>query len=354
MMVPFRNYLKLGDNHYREHFGLDFEQFQVGQIFHHRPGVTVSQEDNAHEALDTINNAQLHYDAHYASKTEWKHCLGVSTMTLQKVIGMASKTFYRKFRILEISDIAMTHPVFGGDTLYAESAITAKADCSDNPDVGLLTVVTRGVNQNGDVVAKVEYKILVYKSEKHPVEVAAKLHRGGVEDQKFASHRLLDDGSFMEQVGIYYEDLQPGEIYEHRPGKTFTEEENRLHALRSIELCPQYSDGNYIKRHSKHGMLIAEPFLIGVMTALTTRTFDRVVANLGWNNIKLPEPVFAGDTIYASSEILDKRESKSRPTQGIMHVRSDAHNQDGKLVCSYERYFLIYKKGMGPYKDAGY
>lgn len=353
-MVPFSAYVKIDEKRYREHFGLTFEQFAVGQVFHHRPGITISQQDNAEEALDTINNAQLHYDAHYASQTEWKNCLGVSTMTLQKVIGMTSKTFLRKLRIIEFVDIAMTHPVFGGDTLYAESTITAKADYPENDDVGLLTVITKGINQKGDEVAKITYHILIYKSGKHPIEIHDHLQSADIEDAKFASHRLLEDGSFMEQVGIYFEDLLPGEIYEHRPGKTFTEEENRLHALRSIELCPQYSDGHYIAKYSKNKMLIAEPFLVGVLTALTTRTFDRVVANLGWNNIKLIEPVYAGDTIYAVSEILDKRESKSRPTQGIMHVRSDAHNQEGKLVCTYERYFLIYKKGMGPYKKAGY
>lgn len=353
-MVPFKAYVKLDENRYREHFGLNFEQFETGQVFQHRPGMTVSQQDNAEEALDTINSAQLHYDAHYASQTEWKNCLGVSTMTLQRVMGMTSKTFHRKLGIIEFVDIAMTHPVFGGDTLYAESTIKTKEDYPENNDVGLLTVITRGINQNGDEVAKIEYKILVYKAGKHPLDNGDTLHSSGVEDDKFASHRLLEDGGFIEQVGIYYEDLLPGEIYEHRPGKTFTEEENRLHALRSLELCPQYSDSHYIAQFSKNGMLIAEPFLVGVLTALTTRTFDRVVANLGWNNIKLIKPVYAGDTIYAVSEILDKRESKSRPAQGIMHVKSSAHNQKGELVCTYERHFLIYKKGMGPYESAGY
>ena len=353
-MVTFKSYVKIGENHYREHFGLDFEQFEIGQLFHHRPGVTVTQQDNAEEALDTINNAQLHYDAHYASQTEWVNCLGVSTMTLQKVIGMASKTFYRKLKIVEFTDIAMTHPVFGGDTLYAQSEIKGKENYPKNNDVGLLTVITKGVNQKGDVVATIEYKILIYKKEKHPIEIKEQLHRDGVESGKFSSHRLLDDGSFMEQIGIYFDDLEPGEIYEHRPGKTFSEEENRLHALRSIELCPQYSDANYEKQYVQNKILIAEPFLVGALTALTTRTFDRVVANLGWKNIQLLEPVFAGDTIYAVSKVLDKRESKSRPTQGIMHVKSDGYNQNGKIVCSYERNFLIYKKGMGPYKKAGY
>lgn len=353
-MVAFKSYVKISDNRYREHFGLDFEQFEVGQKFHHRPGITVSQQDNADEALDTINNAQLHYDAHYAIQTEWGKCLGVSTMTLQKIIGMTSKTFYRKQYIVEFIDIAMTHPVFGGDTLYAESEIIGKEGDTTNKDVGLLTVITKGINQKGDEVAKIEYKILIYKSGKHPQEISESIEQGGVDDEKFSSHRLLKDGSFMEQIGIYFEYLEPGEIYEHRPGRTFSAQENRLHALRSIELCPQYSDDNYIKKYAQNKMLIAEPFLVGTLTALTTRTFDRVVANLGWKNIKMLAPVYAGDTIYAVSEILDKRESKSRPTQGIMHVRSDAYNQDNKLVCSYERNFLIYKEGMGPYQKAGY
>jgi len=352
-MSDFKAYLHVKENHYREHFGLDFEQFEAGQVFHHRPGITVSQQDNAEEALDTINNAQLHYDDHYASQTEWKHCLGVSTMTLQKVIGMTSKTFGRKVRILSFEDIAMTHPVFGGDTLYAESEILAK-DSSDDQDLGIVTVVTKGVNQNGDVVATIKYKVLVYCSGKHPTEIKDKLSREGLHDAKFNSHRQLKDGSFMEQVGIYYEDLLPGEIYEHRPGKTFTAEENRLHALRSLELNSQYSDALYNDQFHKGKTLIFESLCVGVVTALTTRTFDRVVANLGWSNIELPEPLYAGDTIYALSEILDKRESHSRPTQGIMHVKTQAFNQKNKLICQYERHFLIYKKGLGPYEKAGY
>ena len=354
IMVPFKNYIIRGKNHYREHFGLDFEQFSVGQRFHHRPGITISQQDNAEEALDTINNAQLHYDAHYASQTEWSHCLGVSTMTLQKVIGMTSKTFYRQKNIMEFIDIAMTHPVFAGDTLYAESEIINKEEDAKNPDLGIVTVVTQGFNQNNDVVTTIKYNILIYKSGKHPQEIAEKLHRGQLDQDKFSSHRLLEDGSFMEQMGIYFEDLDVGEIYEHRPGKTFSEEENRLHALRSLLLCPQYSDMNYIKTYCNDKMMITAPLIVGSLTALTTRTFDRVVANLGWNNIKLLSPVYAGDTLYAVSKIIDKRESKSRPTEGIMHVTSEGYNQKGKLVCSYDRHFLIYKKGMGPYKKAGY
>jgi len=93
---------------------LDFEQFTVGQVFHHRPGITLSQQDNREKALETTNFAQLHYDQHYAEQTEWQQCLVVSTLTLQKVMGSSWKTFARRDRIVFFDDVSMVHPVFGG------------------------------------------------------------------------------------------------------------------------------------------------------------------------------------------------------------------------------------------------
>lgn len=353
-MSKFIAYIKVSENRYREQFGISFEDFEVGQKFKHRPGVTISQQDNKDEALDTINNAQLHYDAHYAAQTEWKHCLGVSTLTLQNVIGMTWKTFGRRQRILSYDDIAMTHPVFGGDTLYAESEIISKNENTEDPDTGLLTVVTHGINQKGDIVSKIKYQMLVYKEGKHPLELDLPASAFSLEDDKFSSHRQLDEGSFMEEVGIYYEDLEVDEIYEHRPAKTFTAEETRLHSLRSLEWNPQYANFHYIEKFHDGKIPVNETYLIGTLTALTTRTFGRVVANLQWKNIKLPRPVYAGDTVYSESKIVFKRESKSRPEQGIMQATTNAYNQDRELICSYERHFLIYKKGVGPYAKAGY
>lgn len=353
-MHPFRSYVRVGPERYREHFGLDFEQFVPGLVFQHRPGLTLSQQDNVEESLDTINNAQLHYDAHYASKTEWQQCLGVSTMTLQKVIGMASKTFGRKAGIVGFDSVAMSAPVFGGDTLYAETRIRAVGESATSPELGLVNVTTRGINQNGDCVAEVDYGVQVYRAGRHPVEIAEGLSRDGVEAAKFASHRQIEPGVWREEIGIYFDDLVAGEIFEHRPGKTFSAEEIRLHALRSIELSPQHSNQHFVDCHGDGRLQVTEPYVVGAVTALTTRTFDRVVANLGWKNIQLKAPVYSGDTLYAMSRILDKRESKSRPDQGIMHVHSEAFNQNGQSVCAYERHFLIYKKGLGPYESAGY
>lgn len=176
----FTAYIKVGENRYRERYGLDFEDFEIGQVFQHRPGITISQQDNMEETLDTLNQAMLHFDAHYASQTEWKKPLGVSTLTLQRLMGMTWKTFNKKMRICSWAEIKMTAPVFGGDTLYAESEIKKKAGAAGNThgaidaaNCGQLTVITRGINQDGKAVCTMEYDMLVYKRDSIPFEKAS-------------------------------------------------------------------------------------------------------------------------------------------------------------------------------------
>lgn len=107
----------------------------------------------------------MHYDAHYASQTEWKNNLGVSTLTIQKLIGMTWKTFGKKYRILAYDDISMTHPVFGGDTLYSTTEIIKTDSYAEDPNLGVLTLITSGINQRQELISKISYQILVYKKE---------------------------------------------------------------------------------------------------------------------------------------------------------------------------------------------
>ena len=114
-----------------------------------------------------------------------------------------------------------------------------------------------------------------------------------------------------------------------------------MHAWRSLDLTPQTH--------------VPETFVVGVATALTTRTFGRVVANLGWHDVQLPVPVAVGDTIEAESTILETRESRSRPGEGIISVATRARNQHGAEVLSYRRTLLVYRRGAtAPYAQAGY
>jgi itaconyl-CoA hydratase len=127
-----------------------------------------------------------------------------------------------------------------------------------------------------------------------------------------------------------------------------------MHALRSLEINPRWSDEAYLRRHSTIEPAIFEPLVIGAVTALTTRTLGRVVANLGWTDINLPRPVRPGETLYAESTVGKVRGSHSRPTQGIAEVETRAFVETGELVCRYQRALLVYRRGAGPYAAAGY
>lgn len=354
-MSQFAAYLRTGENRYREIFGLDFEDFKAGQVFHHRPGITITQQDNKDEATETLNNAMLHYDQHYASQTEWKKCLGVSTLTLQKVLGSTWKTFYKKLRLSVYHHIAMTHPVFDGDTLYAKTTIQS-VNPTHSQEWGEVEVITEALNQDNIAVSKVHYTLLIYKRGQHPEDKARPQHFILPNDPKFAPYHSCgpNNAELMEQAGLYYEELEIGETYEHRPTKSFFASEVWQHATRSLDWHPRYTDLEYMQAIHQGQAPVSENYVLGASTALTTRTFDRVVANLGWVNAQVFESVYVGDTLYTESTITAKRESHSRPTQGIMTATTTAFNQHNKKVLSYERTFLIYKKGLGPYEASGY
>ncbi len=295
----------------------------------------------------------LHYDAHYAAQTTWQKPLMVSTVTIQRVIGLASRTFGRKKAILGFAEIALTGPVFGGDTLYAESEVKAVRDggATYGADHGVVTVVSRGVTAEGKEATRLTYDVAVYKRGRHPEDIAS---FPAVEEDRF---RLYDDagGALLEKYGLFYEDARPGETFVHYPRRTFYRDEAAQHAFRSLEANPQFHDQSWLERHQDGRHRIQETWLITAATACTTRTFGRVVANLGWTDIRLPVPVYAGDTAEAESTIVDKRESKSRPNEGILTVDTRAYNQRRELVLSYRRNLLVYKRNADtPYAKAGY
>ena len=347
--MSFYGYVRLGPQRYRERFGLRFEDLSEGLRIHHRPGIDVSQQDNREDAVDLINNAQLHYDSHYAAQTEWKNPLGVSTLTVQRLLGMTSRTWYARRRLLGIDSIAMTHPVFGGDTLYAASSVTS-LDSGRDPDVGQASISIEGSNQRGQVVSKIACRLEVYRRGRHPEDKEEEV----VGDERFNLYHKAQDGALVEQTGLDFEDLVPGETFVHWPGRTFDFSESRQHALRSLEINPRWSDEAYLRRYKTVEPAIFEPLVIGAVTALTTRTMGKVVANLGWTQIELPRPVRPGETIYAESTIGKVRGSHSRPTQGIAEVETRGYVDGGELVCRYQRALLVYRRGLGPYAAAGY
>ena len=171
---------------------------------------------------------------------------------------------------------------------------------------------------------------------------------------RHASHVEVAPGVFREQMGLFFDGVVVGETYEHRPGKTFTAAESAAHSLRALDQSPEFSEAHFHGQILGGAMTINPLHVLAVLTGMTTKTFSRVVANLAWKNVKFHEPVRDGDTVYAESTVLEKRESKSRPGQGVITVRTTAKTPDGRVVCTFERSILIYVRGQGPYDAAGY
>jgi itaconyl-CoA hydratase len=164
----FAAFVTVSPGRIREQVGLPFEDFAVGQIFHHRPGITMTQQDNANEALATLNQAAVHYDEHYSAQTEFGRPLVVSTLTLQRAVGLGWKTFGRRRRINAFTSIRLTAPVYGGQTLYASTRVLATGEDPVSAECGVLTCEASMTREDGTVCAVVLYEQSIYRRGQGP------------------------------------------------------------------------------------------------------------------------------------------------------------------------------------------
>lgn len=158
--------------------------------------------------------------------------------------------------------------------------------------------------------------------------------------------KQIGEHRYRESFGRSFEDFEPGDVYEHRPGRTVTQTENIWFTLLTMNTHPMHFDEVYAAASEFGRCIVCSPFTVALMVGMSvTDVSQKAIANLGWREIKLLAPLFAGDTLYAESEVLEKRESASRPSAGIVTVRTTGKNQDGKVVCTFERTMLIAKRG---------
>jgi acyl dehydratase len=154
---------------------------------------------------------------------------------------------------------------------------------------------------------------------------------------------MIHDG--RENFGGYLEDFVTGDIYKHWPGKTVTEADNHLFSLITMNSSPLHIDEAYMAEHQHGQILVVGPLVISLLVGMSVRdTSGKAVANLEYEKITHDAPVFQGDTIYGESEILETRESRSRPDRGIVYMESRAFNQDGVKVVTLRRRFLVPKR----------
>ena len=158
----------------------------------------------------------------------------------------------------------------------------------------------------------------------------------------------MEKREITEQSGRHYEQFEVGDTYAHRPGRTISETDNTWFTLLTMNTHPLHFDKEYAKKSEFGQILVNSAFTVSLIVGMSVRDVSQnAIANLGWKEIRLPSPVFVGDTLYAESTVLEKRESKSRPNAGIVKVSTLGKKSDGTLVCDFERTMLIPKQGYG-------
>jgi itaconyl-CoA hydratase len=155
---------EVGQQRYRESYGRYLEDFQVGDVYEHRPGRSITETDNTWFTLLTMNQHPLHFDREYGAKTEFGQVLVNSCLTISLVTGMSVSDISQKtIANLGWDKVRLTGPVFVGDTLYAESTVLAIRESASRPNQGIVTVESRGLNQDGQQVISFERSMLIPK-----------------------------------------------------------------------------------------------------------------------------------------------------------------------------------------------
>jgi itaconyl-CoA hydratase len=151
--------------------------------------------------------------------------------------------------------------------------------------------------------------------------------------------------------GRVYEDFEIGDIYEHLVGRTITSTDNSWFTLLTVNNNPIHFDQVYAAQTEFGKPLVDATLTLAIITGLTVADLSQNGINLGWDEVRLPNPVFNGDTLYAQSEVLDMRVSQSRPNMGIVQVKTTGFNQDGRIVIEFKRTIMLYRRGQVPRQD---
>ena len=143
----------------------------------------------------------------------------------------------------------------------------------------------------------------------------------------------------------YFEDFVVGDVFRSRFGRTVTEYDNVLVTCLTMNTNPVHFDAPFAESTRFERILVNSTLTLALVTGLTVAdTSENATANLEWTDIKLPAPVYVGDTLHAESEILELRESRSNPDVGIVRMRSRGVNQHGEVVIEFRRAFMVYRR----------
>jgi acyl dehydratase len=149
--------------------------------------------------------------------------------------------------------------------------------------------------------------------------------------------------------GRYFEDFVVGDVYRHPLGRTVIQTDNSWFTLLTQNSAPLHFDAHYAAQTPFGKPLVDSTFTLALVTGQSVVDVSQhVMANLGWDRVRCPNPLFEGETVYSQSEVLSVRESASRPDVGIVSVRTVGYTAEGKIVITFERTVMVYRYGHGP------
>ena len=151
--------------------------------------------------------------------------------------------------------------------------------------------------------------------------------------------------------GRYFEDFNVGDVYRCRLGRTVTEADNIWFTLLTSNTKQIHFNTDFARRTEFGRCLINSTLTLAIVTGMGVADVSENGVALGWDEVKLPHPLFAGDTLYSESQVLEKRESRSNPKRGVVKVRTRGIQQEGKVVIDYLRSVLVWKKAHAPTRD---
>ena len=149
--------------------------------------------------------------------------------------------------------------------------------------------------------------------------------------------------------GRFFEDFNVGDVYHHALGRTVTETDNSWFTLLTQNTAAIHFDKHYAAQTEFGRPLVNSTFTLALVTGQSVSDVSQnVMANLGWDHVRLPHPLFEGDTVYSKSEVLEVRRSESRSNVGVLTVRTTGFNQDGIILIEFTRTLLVYRRGHAP------
>ncbi len=333
--------------------GLYYEEFQPGQIFDHATRRTMTEMDNVLMCALTANPQPLCIDAEYAKGTVFGQRLvnGLFVFGFVAGVPVPDMTLGTTLGNLGFEDVKFTKPVFIGDTVRARTEITAKRESKKRSDSGIVFFRHYGINQRDEIVLQADRAGLMLK-------VPAGLDRSGVNPPapsvgyqsparsvsgtgtaKVESAKSQAAGPLNQEKnatgGLHFEDCREGLVIEHAIHRTVTETDNLMFSAMTYNCAPLHIDAEYSKGSIFGQRLVNSMYLIGLVSGITVieTTLGTTLANVGYEDIQFPKPVFHGDTIRVRTEIVKARPSKSRSDCGVVTFRHVGINQRGEEVC---------------------